>query len=258
MGILDELRLKANEKKDAQEQQESQEQLLASNYKHLLLPKMQHVFSYLNEVVANLNFLAEPIVIKDYSPRYPQLGELRQQNYRINTDGFGGLADFNRLTQINLTFSLIGEGFFSYTIEGKRIIEQELAFLHARDLPFEWKHIPGKAGIMTAAFVLQRKIPVRFRIEVVYDKSQLLLTIDNHEDFSVYSKTLEADDATDDLLESVAGYLLRRNCYLTRLEISEQHLQNIRDKLNTLEHEKEVLLAQIKQEESAKPRKQKK
>jgi hypothetical protein len=258
MSILDELRLKANEKKDAQQQQESHEQHLASSYKHVLLPKMQQIFSYLNEVVANLNFLAEPVLIKDYSRRYPQLGDLQQQNYRINTDGFGGLGDFNRLMQINLTFFLKGEGYFSYTIEGKRIIEQEVSFLHSRDMPFEWKNIPGKAGVKTATFTLQRKIPVRFRIEVLYDKSQLLFTIDNHEDFSVYTKTLEPEDVTEEFLENVVSYLLRRNRDFTRLDISEQHKQNIRNNLDIVERERAALMAQIKHEEAMNLKKLKK
>jgi hypothetical protein len=249
MSILDELRLKATEKKDVQQQLETHEQQLASNYKHVLLPKMQQIFTYLNEVVKHLNFVAEPIIVKNYSHRYPQLGDLVQENYRINTDGFGGLADFNRLMQVNLTYSLKGEGVFSYDIEGKRIIEQEVSFLHSRDMPFEWKNIPGKAGLKTAAFTVQRKVPVRFRIEVLYDKSQLLLIIDNHEDFAVYNKILEPEAVTDELLENAVSYLLRRNHNFTRLDISEQHKQNIRNHLEIVERERAALIAQIRHEE---------
>lgn len=249
MSIIDELRIKANEKKEAQQQQETHEQHLASNYKHLLLPKMQQTYTYLNEVVKHLNYVAEPIVIKDYSHRYPQLGELLQQNYRINTDGFAGLADFNRLMQINLTFSLKGEGSFSYNIEGKRIIEQEISFLHSRDMPFEWKNILGKSGIQTAAFTILRKIPVRFRVEVLYDKSQLLFTVDNHEDFSLHTKILDAEQVTEEFLEKLVSYLLRRNHDFARLDITEQHRQNIRENLEIAERERAALIAQIKYEE---------
>lgn len=258
MSIIDELRNKANEKKEAQQQQESLEQLLASNYKHLLLPKMQQIFTYLNEVVKHLNFVAEPILVKDYSHRYPQLGDLQQQNYRINTDGYGGLADFNRLMQINLTFFLKAEGSFSYDIEGKRIIEQEISFLHSRDMPFEWRNKVGKTGIRTATFIVQRRIPVRFRIEVLYDKSELLITIDNHDDFSKYVKHFEPESVTENLLEHMVSYLLRRDHDFIRLDISEQHKEHIRNNLEMAERERAALLAQIRYEEEMELQNQKK
>lgn len=249
MSIIDELRNKANEKKEAQHQQESHEELLASNYKHLLLPKMQQIFTYLNEIVKHLNFVAEPIPVKDYSRRYPQFGDLVQQNYRINTDGYGGLADFNKLMQINLTFFLKGEGSFSYDIEGKRIIEQEISFLHSRDMPFEWRNKMGKLGIRTATFIVQRKIPVRFRIEVLFDKSELLCTIDNHEDFSKFTKHLDPESVTEEYLEKMVSYLLRRNPDFIRLDISEQHKENIRYNLEMAERERAAWLARIRYEE---------
>lgn len=258
MSIIDELRNKASQKQEAQQQQESREQQSANNYKNLLLPKMQQIFTYLHEVVKHLNFVGEPILIKNYSHRYPQLGDLLQQNYRINTDGFGGLADFGRLMQINVTFFLQGEGAFSYDIEGKRIIEQEISFLHSRDMPFEWKNKPGKTGVQTATFILQRKIPVRFRVEVVYDQSQLLFTIDNHENFSIYSKIIAPEAVTEDLLENLVSYLLRRNDDFIRLDISEQHKQNIRYNLERNERERAALLAQIRYEEEMNLQKPKK
>ncbi|MGR8933806.1 MAG: hypothetical protein ACU837_05365 [Gammaproteobacteria bacterium] len=258
MSIIDELRMKANEKKEAQQQEETRAQHLASSYKHALLPKMQQTFTYLNEIVKYLNFVSEPITIKDYSRRYPQLGELLQQNYRINTDGFSGFADFNRLMQINLSFSLRGEGAFSFTIEGSRIIEQEISFLHSRHMPFEWKNITGKNGVKTATFTLQRQIPVRFRVEVLYEQSQLLFMIDNHEDFSKYTKTLDPAEVTEDFLEQLVSYLLRRNHEFTRLHISEQHRQTIRENLELAERERAALIAQIKYEEEITVQKHKK
>jgi hypothetical protein len=249
MSILRELRVKADEKKLHQELKESHDLHLDNAYKQAILPKMQEIFSYLNEIVKHLNFVADPIVIKDYTRRYAQMGDLLQHNYRINTDGYGGLADFNRLMQINLTCSLSGEGFFSYDVEGKRIIEQEISFLHSRNMPFDWKNVSGHAGIKTATFTMMRKIPVRFRFEVRYDAAQLQLIIDNHEDFTTHTKMLAPEEVTESFLEDMLSYLLRRNQSFARQEIPEDYRQKLRDDLQAAERERAALIEQIRQEQ---------
>jgi hypothetical protein len=50
-----------------------------------------------------------------------------QKDYRISTDGFGGLADIDKLKHINITFYCVGEGEFEYAVRGKADIENEIA-----------------------------------------------------------------------------------------------------------------------------------
>ncbi len=253
MSILDELRQKAEQKKAEQLQQESTQQQVERIYKSALLPKMQYFYDCLNETVKHLNFLEEPILINNYSSRYPQFGELSQLNYKINTDGYSGLADYNRLMQINLNFVCEAEGEFSYALQSKRLIETEVAFLHSRRLAFTWKNQGRVTGGESAGFTVQRKIPVSFKIEVDYNVSKLKVTINNHENLEFFCKSFLPEQFDDDLLDAVISYLMRRDNRLIRLDISDAHKTIIQNNLASYQQEQAELLAKIKYEEDNAP-----
>lgn len=253
MSILDELRQKADQKKAEQLQQESSQQNLESVYQSALLPKMQYFYDCLNETVKHLNFLEEPILINNYSSRYPQFGELSQQNYKINTDGYSGLADYNRLMQINVSFFCEAEGGFTYSVESKRLIEAEVAFLHARRLAFTWKNQSTASAIESASFTIQRKIPVSFKIEIDYHLSKLKVTINNHENLEFFSKSFSPEQIDDDLLDALISYLMRRDNRLIRLTISDVHKADIQNNLASYQQEQAELLAKIRYEEDKAP-----
>ena len=249
MSILDELRQKAERKQAEQLHQESGRQQLETVYQSALLPKMQYFYDCLNETVKHLNFLEEPILINGYSTRYPQFGELSQLNYKINTDGYSGLADYNRLMQINVNFFCEAKGEFSYVLQSKRLIEAEVAFLHGRRLAFTWKNQSAVCGIDSAAFTIQRKIPVSFKIEIDYQLSQLKVTINNHENLEFFSKSFAPEQLDDDVLDALISYLMRRDNRLIRLDISDTYKTVIQTTLASQQQEQAELLAKIKHEE---------
>lgn len=249
MSILDELRRKADQKKAEQRQQESTQKNLENVYKSTLLPKMQYFYDCLNETVKHLNFLEEPILINNYSSRYPQFGELLQKNYNINTDGYSGLADYNRLMQINVTFFCEAEGYFTYSLESKRLIESEVAFLHARRLAFTWKNQSVATAIERASFTIQRKIPISFKIEIDYKLSMLKVIINNHENLDFFSKSFTPEQLDDDLLDTVISYLMRRDNRLVRLAISDADKTAIQHKLAIHRQQQANLLEKIRHEE---------
>jgi hypothetical protein len=132
MGVLDQLRKEADQKKLSEQETVDQQALRAKLYKTQVLPKMQQIFKYLQELAEHLNYLEVPVQVENYSDRFPRLGTLMQKDYKINTDGYGGFSDFNKLVQINLTFYCIGKGELEYNVQTKSAIEQENAFLHAK------------------------------------------------------------------------------------------------------------------------------
>lgn len=253
MSILDELRQKADQKKAEQLQQVSTRRNLEGVYKSVLLPKMQYFFDGLHETVKHLNFLEELILINNYSSRYPQFGELSQKNYKINTDGYSGFADYNRLMQINVSFFCEAEGDFTYSLQSKRLIESEVAFLHARRLAFTWKNQSAATSVESASFTLQRKIPVSFKIKIDYNLSTLKVTINNHENLEFFSKSFSPEELDDDLLDALISYLIRRDNRLVRLDISDMHKAVIQSNLASYQQEQADLLAKIRYEEDNAP-----
>jgi hypothetical protein len=213
---------------------------------------MQKTYLFLKEIVEHLNYLEKAIEIEEYSHDYPQMGLLSQVNYKINTDGYSGLADFNRIMQINVTFVCQGDGDFTYGLEGKARVEQEVSFLHSRNIPFAWNQYVAAKGIDAATFTITRKIPVRFRFEVDYPQSKIKLLINNHENFNVYSKTFEPSAINELLLDEVIRFMLRQDSDFIRLEITSQDKLRIQKKAEEEQLQRAKWLEEIKVEEAKK------
>lgn len=226
MSILDELRQKADAKKKAQYQLEIRSTQLENTYQDVILPKMQFLFDNLSEMVKYLNFLEEPLPVRHYSPIYPQFGTLFQKNYKINTDGRMGMADYQRLMQINVSFTCEAENNFSYVVSPQAAIDKEYSFLFERGLQFQQKHLRVQDQ---ALFIVERKIPVRFQILVDYAASTLRVAIFNHENFQTFHKTVLAEQLDDQFLDAFLSYFMRRDKRFISPEITEEEKTAILD-----------------------------
>ncbi|OQK16903.1 hypothetical protein AU255_03090 [Methyloprofundus sedimenti] len=231
MSILDQLRKEADEKKNSEQQQVDLEQLQAQRYKTEILPKMQEIFKYMQELVKYLNYLDVPVQVKEYSSRYPQLGSLMQKDYRISTDSFGGLADIDKLKHINITFYCEGEGTFEYVVRSKTDIEKEIAFLHSKRLSNKTHRVPGHKNEDILKFLVLRKIPVRLRFEVDYEKSLIKVIINNYSQFSIYTESWQAEAIDHDFLDAVTRYLLRKDSEFIKPDITDEERNSLRKKL---------------------------
>jgi len=255
MGVLDQLRSEASDKQEHEFVVATAQQQLEQTYKTHILPKMQKTYLFLKEIVEHLNYLEKAIEIADYSREYPQIGKLSQTNYKINTDGYGGLADFNHIMQINVTFTCQGNGDFTYGLEGRTRIEQEVSFLHARNVVFAWNQYTNGKGIDAATFTITRKIPVRFRFEVDFEHSKVKLLINNHENFNIYSKVFAPADINELLLDEVIRFMLRQDSDFIRLEITNQDKLRIQKKAEEEQLQRAKWLEEIKLEDTKKEEK---
>lgn len=231
MGVLDQLRKEVDQKRFSEQQEVGQKQQGETIYKQQILPKMQELFKYLQELVEHLNYLEIPVQVEGYSSRFPQLGTLVQKDYKISTDDYGGLADINRLMQINVSFYCVGAGEFQYIVQGKAAIEKEIAYLHSKHLATKNQKIPGINNEAAARFIVKRLVPVRLRFEVDYDSSLIKVIINNHLNFYTYTESWQAADINNDFLDVVARYLLRKDSEFIKPEISEGQREALRKKL---------------------------
>jgi len=249
MGVLEQLRDQVNRKQDDALDQQNIELELARRYKETILPKMQSILVFMKEMVEHLTYLEQAIFIDDYSSKYPQLGRLIQTDYKINTDGIMGYVDPDKLMQVNVNFFCLNEGEFTYHLQGRSLIEQEVAFLSAHKVPFEWKYFQGIGMAQNAKFTVTRKIPVRFKFEVDYAASNIKMLINNHENFGVYKKSFAPEKVDDDLLDEVARFMLRIDSDFIRLEITSEHKKIIRSKLEETQREYEKWLSLVRRDE---------
>ncbi len=237
MSLRDELRKEADKKKAEEALLLSSQEKLQQVYEEKLLPKMQHIYDYFKEIVEYLEFLKEPIRIGEYSPRYKNLGELVQQDYKLSTDKFGGVAKYDELKEIMFRFYCSGEGKFPLDVFSQSEVEQQIKFLTAKKVPFEWSRQHNEATQAIACFMIERKIPVLIRFSVDLEAQSINLTIHNHYNFDVIERSYSCDDINEKFLDKLGRFLLRKDNSFIEIDISEEekaairaHLQKEREK----------------------------
>jgi len=253
MGILDQLKQEAALKQEQEPPELKEKNLRDKLYQSQLLPALQNTFNFMKEVVEYLNYLDHSVTIEQYSDRYPQFGSLCQQDYKIYTDDYGGLGDFNRLKQVNIRFCLHGEGKFSYSILGQSRIEQEIAFLTSRKIPFEWKQLGHRSQIHNACFTVSRKIPIFFKFEADYEHSNIRLLILNHENFNLFNKVFSPEELHDALFDQISRYMLRKDHEFYRLEMSIGQREAIRQMSEQTRQERALQMALAELETANQP-----
>lgn len=159
-----------------------------------------------------------------------------QKDYRISTDGFGGLADIDKLKHINITFYCVGEGEFEYAVRGKADIENEIAFVHAKRLTTRTKRIPGHKDEGVLKFVMLRKVPVRLRFEADYEKLLIKVVINNYAHFAIYTESWRVEAIDQDFLDCVTRYLLRKDSEFIRPDITHDERLALRKKLAAIKN----------------------
>lgn len=243
MSVLDELRKKAEEKKAAEQQQAVNHERLEHTYVTKLLPKMQYLYDNLNETIDYLNFLEEPLLIKEYGTRFPQFGRLMQKDYKINTDGRIGKANYDRLMQININFMCEAPGEFTYSVL-KSSSEKEKDFLNERGLSFTTAPVDNNRQ----RFTIKRRIPVSFSIKVDYDNSKLQVIINNHENLQFFSKNFTHEQLDDEFLDSLLSYFIRKDNRFVQTELSDDHKTIIQHHVTSYQQRHNELLKEVAKE----------
>ncbi len=210
MGILDQLREEANKIQSEHQHDADLQKQKEHNYQFIILPKLQHLFSYFKELLDYLEIIKEPVKIAHYSDRYSHLGSLIQQNYRLSTDKHGGIANFDKLTEVNLRFNCVSE------IPGEE-------FRHDQHLG------NTKAGAVT--FTIQKNIPVLFRFSLDFDNSRIVLNIENHENFEQRTQYIRPEQIDDNYLDKLARYILRKDVDFLRMDIDDAYREQLRRKI---------------------------
>ncbi|MFK5892432.1 MAG: hypothetical protein QM504_04330 [Pseudomonadota bacterium] len=231
MGILNELRDEAERKKILDQQSEITADNLADNYQQNILPKMQMIFNFFKEIVEHLQFIQEPISVINYSNKYPDLGKLIQQDYKLSTDKHGGMSHYNELMDINVRFYCMGDESMELELKSQPEIEQQINFLTAKKISFEWSRQHDAVTGSYAIFIIEKKIPVKINFHVDYENSRINLEIFNHHNFGHIKRSYMPDEINDALLDQLAKFLLRKDNDFIKIEMSEKDREALRENL---------------------------
>lgn len=205
MSILDQLR----QEKAQIDQAEQPANVKDSRREELLFTAMKRIFNYMSEVVKLLNELNHTLTLDFYSFKFQSFGKVKQQGYRIFDHMPGPGYDPNKLEMVVVQYFCYAESEPAYSVEGQRLINQEVNYLHDHHISFDWNYCVGKTAFKAANFKIHRKFPVFFKFSIDKSRRNILLEIKNHEDIKKYHVIIEPEQIDDDFLDGVVKLMLR-------------------------------------------------
>lgn len=226
MGLLDDLRKQADVLKTEAEEEQERQQRLRNVYLAEINPKLIQIYRYLKEVVDHLNYINPDVLISYQLPVCGQIAGFRQTDYRIAADSS------EEMHEIHFQFTCQREKRLHLRLENSHEIEKLSDYLAERRIQFHCKKEKDDNFLVTAAyFSISNRIPVLFKITANVEDSTIEFSISNFNELGGRKITLVGSQINDDLLDSLGRYILREEDSFPPLNISEEEVGAIRQKV---------------------------
>ncbi len=224
MGILDELREQADERRGEEQERAERESERSAYYQNELRPRMRAIYAYLFELVQHVNYL-RPVVCVDY--QFEGLGSLDgfcQGPYQLTTEGGGNLK------RVSLSCEAVRDKTFELETSSRQELERMKNYFWRNRLPFQANATGAGRGVR---FIFEGRVPVVCAFEVDFAAGAIVLTMRNVDRLGMDRFSFKPEQVDDVLLDRFARFVLRRDDGLIALEMSEED----RDRLRRMLHE---------------------
>ncbi|MEJ2593159.1 MAG: hypothetical protein P8178_17550 [Candidatus Thiodiazotropha sp.] len=215
MSLLDDLKREAEQLK-AEQGADAEAQRLEACYQQRLRPAMLSILHYLSELTEQLK-VVDPDVRVDYT--LPGIGTVRglhQEGYVVNAD-----STENTRT-IRLRFQCVDEREREYAVKPKSSADETRDFLETQRMRYaEWPIRDPQQGVVGLNFQLAVKVDVNFIFKA--DPAQ-------------------PERISEEWLDNLGNYLLRRRKNLYELEITDEDKAAIRQRLEQAQRQREAEL----------------
>jgi hypothetical protein len=252
MSLLDELKQQAEQRQTDGGATAIQARREAFYQEHLR-PRLHAILNYLGELTEQLK-LVDPDVRHDY--RLPGIGEalgLRQGGYIVHADS----TDQTR--QIRLRFHCLAEREQEYAVRPKAMAAETREFLETQRMRYaEWPIRDNEQRIVGINFQLRVKVEINFLFQALPEQGGIRMAVLNFYEFGAETSLVKPERITDQWLDNLGNYLLRRHQKLHNLEIEESDRETIRQKLieerRARQQELELALQREKEEQEERRR----
>ncbi len=228
MGLLDELKQQAEQKRDIVARAEADQEARYDVFRESIQPKMVQLFSYLSEIVEQLNFVDSSIRVSYPIKTYAALSELQQKDYKIRADSMEGMK------KIDFSFECIGEGRVEFDVENKLYIDRLEEYLNSVRLTYVCnKYKDSRHNVTSARFRVDNHVPVSFQFVADIDAGTIRVEIRNYHNLHIDRFTVDPQSIDEAFLDQLGKFIVRQDSSVFQLEISDEERNQIRQRLNS-------------------------
>lgn len=238
MSLLDDLKAEserrlraelAQQRHQTRTEQEGQEE---GEYRSRILPAMTRILSYMSQLTDHLNYVKPAVKPHFTIPGHGDLELYKQIGYRVSADSR------QRLTRITLQFQAIGNTPLSFKVTplsmandlDDLLVEHGLDFTIA-DYRDGYRHLVGRN------FEIRAKIPVTVQVDADIKDTRIRVSFTNFNTPSTRRVTYPPEDITEQFLDDLGNYILRKSDKLTQLEIPAEVRERLRQRMEAEKQE---------------------
>jgi len=244
MGILDDLKQQANQARKEKEDKEIRQAELERIYQTGIRPAMLNIHKYLTDLIEQLAAVQWSVTLGFDFPGIGRVGNLAQQDYKLTIDSQ------RNPKFVLLRFDCIAPEDKRYIVPSRAALDEASQFLLAQKVPFTDWAIRDSLHEITG-FVIQAKLRVRTSLSFDADIENGLIVVTALNFQGIVEKGFSAHYTaiTDEWLDQLGHYILRKNTAFGRLDISEEERNRIRWLLEEERRQYEAELANSPKEE---------
>ena len=234
MGLLDELKEKAEEKRSQSEQLAALEAEAANFYRDQLQPRMYLAYNFFQQLVDHLKVVDETCQVA--YPLLPDDGTAtcEQRDYSIIIDSR------DEPTQLELRCKAHLPQAIEFDIKGKNDVLRHSQLLDKFDMKYERTDSKdARFDLEGAHFKLIGPIPVRVAIKANLENKNLSVIFKNFETPGIKSARVIPGKFNEEFLDKLGRYILRQPVNLFSGELSEEARRKLREKLEQQRQEEE-------------------
>lgn len=228
MGLLDELEQEAQRRKATLDQAERQKQERESVFKTQLDPAMQALYEFLAKLVDNLKFL---------KPKRPQVFKLAgygdivgylEHDYELKINS----QPLSKEITLAVTCTVATEECAPLDVQG-------VAKVKATNATFQKHRLAGMAEakkddageVSQATFRPRGKIPLSAQIVADAESGMVRMTFNNFDGFGTLTRSVLANQFTEQLFDDLARYVAREPSNLFREDLPDDFRKQLQQKV---------------------------
>ena len=226
MSLLDELKKQAQAKQTKEQVDKQRQAELEARSRDEVLPKLVQIYSYLNELIKQVEILQPDVQVNYNLKGYGNLTGLGQGGYELRADSR------DKMTNLVLGFYCTGEEEIKFQLETRQQVEQQKEYFKQHDLAYSSRDYRDERHEIThAQFSFEPRIRVSFEFQLAKDLATIMLTVRHYDGLGTRRYQLEPARIDGVFLDELGKYILRLDNTFLKLDISEDFRANLRQRL---------------------------
>ncbi len=224
MGILDELRAKAEEKKSVDQEEDQRRELEAKRFAQEVRPRFKALYNYLRELVEHLNYLNSEIPVSFAFPTIKKKHEFLQKDYLITANAS------DEITQFSLRCKAVAKKPIFLQLSKEQEADRYINTLMQYSLKAS-KPIFRLGNAAGNVVEVDPVIPLNFSFTLDAEHSVINVVSYNFPSLGNVKRNFDADQLSDQWMEDIGDMIVRKKDIITPLSVTDEERQRIKEEI---------------------------